>query len=101
MLQQHEIPQWKWEQIMMDFRTHLPKTPCGHDAIWIVVDRLTKSSHFILIRTNYKMEKLVEIYTNEIVARHGVPIAIIADRDSHLLCTIGKDCRKRWELELI
>ncbi|KAD4385309.1 hypothetical protein E3N88_25477 [Mikania micrantha] len=82
LLQQPEIPQWKWEQITMDFITKLPRTSSGHDAIWVIVDRLTKSAHFLPIREDYKMEKLARLYVNEIVARHGVPISIIFDRDS-------------------
>ncbi|GJU95737.1 putative reverse transcriptase domain-containing protein [Tanacetum coccineum] len=66
----------------------LPKSSSGHDTIWVVVDRLTKSAHFLPIREDYKTEKLAKIYTNEIVARHGVPVSIISDRDgrftSHL-----------------
>ncbi|GKB06258.1 putative reverse transcriptase domain-containing protein [Tanacetum coccineum] len=72
----------------MDFVTKLPKSSSGHDTIWVVVDRLTKSAHFLPIREDYKTEKLAKIYTNEIVARHGVPVSIISDRDgrftSHL-----------------
>ncbi|GJT10786.1 putative reverse transcriptase domain-containing protein [Tanacetum coccineum] len=87
-LQQPEIPEWKWEKITMDFVTKLPKSSSGHDTIWVVVDRLTKSAHFLPIREDYKTEKLAKIYTNEIVARHGVPVSIISDRDgrftSHL-----------------
>nr|GFC44963.1 putative reverse transcriptase domain-containing protein [Tanacetum cinerariifolium] len=60
----------------------------GHDAIWVVVDRLTKSAHFLPIREDYKTEKLARIYINKIVARHGIPVSIISDRDgryaSHL-----------------
>ncbi|GJS03488.1 putative reverse transcriptase domain-containing protein [Tanacetum coccineum] len=83
-----EIPEWKWEKITMDFVTKLPKSSSGHDTIWVVVDRLTKSAHFLPIREDYKTEKLAKIYTNEIVARHGVPVSIISDHDgrftSHL-----------------
>ncbi|GJY46651.1 putative reverse transcriptase domain-containing protein [Tanacetum coccineum] len=87
-IRQPEIPEWKWEKITMDFVTKLPKSSSGHDTIWVVVDRLTKSAHFLPIREDYKTEKLAKIYTNEIVARHGVPVSIISDRDgrftSHL-----------------
>jgi hypothetical protein len=82
LLQQQELPQWKWERITMDFITKLPKTPSGHDAIWVIVDRLTKLAHFIPIKETYKMEKLAIIYIKEIVSRHGVPVSIISDRDS-------------------
>ncbi|GJS12341.1 putative reverse transcriptase domain-containing protein [Tanacetum coccineum] len=74
---------WKWERITMDFVTKLPKTSTGHDAIWVIVDRLTKSAHFIPIRATDSMETLTRLYIKEIVTRHGVPISIISDRDSH------------------
>ncbi|GKC18677.1 putative reverse transcriptase domain-containing protein [Tanacetum coccineum] len=76
------IPVWKWEGIAMDFVTKLPRTSYGHDTIWVIVDRLTKSAYFLHMREDYKMERLARLYLNEIVARHGVPISIISDRDS-------------------
>ncbi|GJV31259.1 putative reverse transcriptase domain-containing protein [Tanacetum coccineum] len=66
----------------MDFITKLPKTGNGNDAIWVIVDRLTKSAHFLPIREDFKMDRLARLYLNEILARHGVPISIISDRDS-------------------
>ncbi|KAI3805483.1 hypothetical protein L1987_27905 [Smallanthus sonchifolius] len=82
LLQQPEIPEWKWERITLDFITKLPKTTRGHDAIRVIVDRLTKSAHFLPIREDYKMERLAKLYVDEIVSRHGVPTSIISDRDS-------------------
>ncbi|GKD77402.1 putative reverse transcriptase domain-containing protein [Tanacetum coccineum] len=82
LLQQPEIPVWKWEGIAMDFVTKLPRTSSGHDIIWVIMDRLTKSAHFLPMHEDYKMERLARLYLNEIVARHGVPILIISDRDS-------------------
>ncbi|GKB04810.1 putative reverse transcriptase domain-containing protein [Tanacetum coccineum] len=67
----------------MDFVTKLPKTSNGHDTIWVIVDRLTKSAHFIPTRATDSMETLTRLYIKEIVSRHGVPISIISDRDSH------------------
>ncbi|GJV63383.1 putative reverse transcriptase domain-containing protein [Tanacetum coccineum] len=84
LLQQPEIPEWKWEKITMDLVTKQPKSSSGYDTIWVIMDRLTKSAHFLPIREDYKMEKLARIYINEIVARHGVPVSIISDRDSRL-----------------
>ncbi|GJT14693.1 putative reverse transcriptase domain-containing protein [Tanacetum coccineum] len=81
LLQQPEIPEWKWESITMDFITKLPRTRNRYDAIWVVVDRLTKSAHFLAICEDYSMEKLARLYTDQIVARHGVPVSIISDRD--------------------
>ncbi|GJS70449.1 putative reverse transcriptase domain-containing protein [Tanacetum coccineum] len=83
LLIQPEIPTWKWERIMMDFVTKLPKTSNRHDTIWVIVDRLTKSAHFIPTRETDSMETLTRLYIKEIVSRHGVPISIISDHDSH------------------
>ncbi|GJR76920.1 putative reverse transcriptase domain-containing protein [Tanacetum coccineum] len=66
LLQQPEIPVWKWEGIAMDFVTKLPRTSSGHDTIWVIVDRLTKSAHFLPMREDYKMERLARLYLNEI-----------------------------------
>ena len=82
LLTQPEIPEWKWEMITMDFVTKLPKSPNGYDTIWVIVDRLTKSAHFLPIKENDKMEKLTWTYLKEIVRLHGVPKSIISDRDS-------------------
>jgi hypothetical protein len=81
LLQPLLIPEWKWENISMDFVCGLPRTSKNHDAIWVVVDRLTKSAHFIPIRMNYSLDKLAELYVNEIVRLHGVPVSIVSDRD--------------------
>ncbi|GJW23850.1 reverse transcriptase domain-containing protein [Tanacetum coccineum] len=96
------IPEWKWESITMDFITKLPRTRNGHDAIWFVVDRLTKSAHFLAIRKDYSTEKLARLYTDEIVARHGVPVSIISDHDalftSHLWQTFQKALGMRLDM---
>ncbi|GJU41081.1 ribosomal protein L7Ae/L30e/S12e/Gadd45 [Tanacetum coccineum] len=73
---------WKWERITIDFITKLPKTSNGHDTIWVTVDRLTKSAHFIPTRETDSMETVTRLYIKEIVSRYGVPISIISDRDS-------------------
>ncbi|GJV00243.1 putative reverse transcriptase domain-containing protein [Tanacetum coccineum] len=81
LLQQPEIPEWKWDKITMDFITKLPKTKSGHDTIWVIVDRLTKSAHFMAIREDYSTERLARLYIDEIVAQHGVPVSIILNRE--------------------
>ncbi|GJU25936.1 putative reverse transcriptase domain-containing protein [Tanacetum coccineum] len=70
LLQQPEIPEWKWERIARDFVTKLPRTSSGHDTIWVIMDRLTKSAHFLPMREDYKMDRLARLYLNEIIARH-------------------------------
>ncbi|GKC58628.1 putative reverse transcriptase domain-containing protein, partial [Tanacetum coccineum] len=94
LLQQFKIPEWKWEGIAMDFMTKLPRTSSGHDTIWVIVDRLTKSAHFLPKREDYKMKRLARLYLNEIVARHGVPISIISDRDSRFTSRFWKSMQE-------
>jgi hypothetical protein len=76
-----EVPMWKWDKITMDFVVGLPRTPNGQDAIWVIVDKLTKSAHFLPIKIIDSMDKLVETYVREIVRLHGVPVSIVSDRD--------------------
>ncbi|GKD55217.1 putative reverse transcriptase domain-containing protein [Tanacetum coccineum] len=83
LLVQLEISMWKWERIIMDFITKLSKTSNRHDTIWVIVDRLTKSAHFIPTRETDSMETLTRLYIKEIISRHSMPISIILDRDSH------------------
>ena len=65
----------------MDFVVGLPRTRAGFDAIWVIVDRLTKSAHFLPVRTKFSFDRLAELYINEIVTLHGVPISIVSDQD--------------------
>ena len=74
-----EIPEWKWEHITMDFVTGFPKSRWGHDAIWVVVDRLTKSAHFLPTRMDQPVRKFAEQYVKEIVRLHGAPVSIVSD----------------------
>ncbi|KAF5786109.1 putative nucleotidyltransferase, Ribonuclease H [Helianthus annuus] len=82
LLQQPEIPTWKWEMVTKDFITKLPKTKKGNDTIWVIVDRLTKSAHFLPIKETYSSDMLAQLYVDKIVSLHGVPVAIISDRDT-------------------
>nr|GFB05835.1 retrotransposon protein, putative, Ty3-gypsy subclass [Tanacetum cinerariifolium] len=81
LLQQLEIPKWKWENVTMDFVTGLLRTPSGYDSIWVIVDRLTKSAHFLPKKKTDSIEKLAELYLKEIVCKHGVLVSVISDRD--------------------
>ena len=65
----------------MVFVVRLPLIGRKHDSVWVMVDRFTKSAHFLLVRTNYSLDKLAELYISEIVRLHGIPISIISDRD--------------------
>ena len=70
---------WKWESISMDFIVGLPRTPKGHDSIWVIVDRLTKVAHFIVVRNDYITEKLTYLYVDNILRLHGSPMSIVSD----------------------
>ncbi|GJY57583.1 putative reverse transcriptase domain-containing protein [Tanacetum coccineum] len=94
LLVQPEIPEWKWEKITMDFITKLPKTVNGYDTIWVIVDRLTKSAHFLPMRETDPMEKLMKLYIKEVVTRHGVPVSIISDRDGRFMSLFWKALHK-------
>ena len=79
LLQSIRILEWKWDRITMDFVVGLPLTGRKHHSVWVVVDRLTKSAHFLPMRTDYSLDKLADLYINEIVRLHGIPISIISD----------------------
>ena len=80
-IQPFSIPVWKWDKILTDFVTGLPRTRRQHDAIWVIVDRLTKSAHFLLVSNDDPLDKLAQLYVEEIVRLHGVLISIVSDRD--------------------
>ncbi|GJZ72199.1 putative reverse transcriptase domain-containing protein [Tanacetum coccineum] len=94
LLVQPAIPEWKWDNITMDFITKLPKSSHGFDTIWVIVDRLTKSAHFLPIRENDPLDKLARLYLNRIVARHGIPASIICDRDGRFTSNFWKSFQK-------
>ncbi|XP_073133810.1 uncharacterized protein [Henckelia pumila] len=75
------IPTWKWEDDTMDFVVGFPVSPRRMNSIWVVVDKLTKSAHFIPVRNNFSMNQYTELYIREIVRLHGVPARIVSDRD--------------------
>ena len=81
LLQPIRIPEWKWDRITMDFVVGLPLTRRKHDSVWVIVDRLTKSAHFLPVRTDYSLDKLAELYIKDIVRLHGIPVSIISDED--------------------
>jgi hypothetical protein len=81
-LQPLSIPESKWEDICMDFIVGLPRTSRGHDSIWVIMDRLTKSAHFTPVGTKYKVRKYAELYMSHVVRYHDIPRTIISDRGS-------------------
>ena len=82
LLQPLKIPEWKWEEITVDFIVGLPRTQKGYNSIWVVVDRLTRVAHFIPVNSTYSGARLAELYISRIVCLHGVPKKIISDRGS-------------------
>ncbi|KAD4889132.1 hypothetical protein E3N88_21205 [Mikania micrantha] len=100
-LQPLEIPMWKWEHITMDLITKLPKTRNGYDTIWVIVDRLSKSAHFIPIKETYSSKKMAEIYVKEVVSRHGVPVTIVSDRDTRFTSHFWKNFQEELGTRLL
>ena len=85
------IPQWKWDNITMDFVSGFPLTQQKHDLVWVIVDRLTKSAHFIPVQIDYSMDRLAALYVDEIVRLHGVPLSIVSDRDPRFTSRFWKE----------
>nr|GEY82289.1 reverse transcriptase domain-containing protein [Tanacetum cinerariifolium] len=94
LLVQPEIPRWKWDNITMDFITKLPKMSSGYDTVWVIIDRLTKSVHFLPIRENDPMERLTRLYMKEVVTRHKMPVSIICDRDGRFTSNFWRSFKK-------
>jgi hypothetical protein len=95
-----KIPEWKWEEIGMDFIVGLPHTPAGYDSIWVIVDRLTKVARFIPVRTNYTGAKLADLYMTQIVCLHGVPKKIVSDRRSQFTSRFWKKLHECLDTQL-
>ena len=81
LLQPLTLPEWKWEDIAMDFVVGLPRTTGMYDSVWVVVDRFTKSAHFLPVKVTYSVDQYADLYVKEIVRLHGVPKSIVSDRD--------------------
>ena len=78
----------------MDFVTHLPQTQQKHDAVWVIVDRITKSAHFLVVRMTFSLERFCRLYIQEIVRLHGVPVSIVSDRDPRFTAHFWKSFQK-------
>ena len=87
-LQPLPIPEWKWDKVSMDFITGFPKTQKGNDAIFVVIDRLSKVAHFLPIRESITASQLADLYVSRVVSLHGVPLEI----------NLGKASKMLWEL---
>jgi hypothetical protein len=84
-LQPLSIPTWKWDDISMDFIVGLPLTARKKDSIWVIVDRLTKTAHFIAVHTTYSVQKYAEVHMDQIVRLYGFSKTIISDRGTHFV----------------
>nr|GEV85645.1 putative reverse transcriptase domain-containing protein [Tanacetum cinerariifolium] len=100
LLVQPGIPQWKWDNITIDFFTKLPRTQSGNDTIWVIVDLLTKSAYFLLMRKNDPMDKLARLYLKVVVMRHGIPVSIICDRDPRFASNFQRSFQKAMGTQL-
>jgi hypothetical protein len=84
-LQHLSIPMWKWDDISMDFIVGLPLTARKKNSIWVIIDRLTKTAHFIAVHTTYSVQQYAELYMDQIVRLHGIPKTIISDRETQFV----------------
>ena len=94
------VAEWKWDHVTMDFVSGFPKTYQGKDGEWVVVDRLTKSAHFLAIRTTDSVLTLSKLYVREIVRLHGVPLSIVSDRDARFTSRFWKSLQKALGTDL-
>ena len=101
LLQPLDVAEWKWEHVTMDFVTHLPRMQQRHDAVWVIVDRLTKSAHFLAMRMTFSLERFCRLYIREIVWLHGVPVSIVSDRDPRFTAHFWKSFQKAMGTQLI
>jgi hypothetical protein len=100
-LQSLPIPTWKWEDISMDFVVGLPKTFKGYDSIWVIVDRLTKTSHFLPVKTYYPVITYAHLYIARILSLHGVPKTIVSDRGPQFVSMFWEELHKYLGTKLL
>jgi hypothetical protein len=100
LLQPLKVPEWKREEISMDFIVGLPRTRDGYNSIWVIVDCLTKVAHFILVRTTYTGAKVAELYMSRIVCLHGVPKKIVSDRGTQFTSRFWKKLHESMDTKV-
>ena len=101
LLQPLEVAEWKWEHVTMDFMTHLPWTLQRHDAVWVIMDRLTKSAHFLAVRMAFTLEEFYRLYIREIIRLHGVLVSIVSDMDPRFTTHFWKSFEKAMGTKLM
>jgi hypothetical protein len=100
LLQPLQVPEWTWEEIAMDLVMGLLRTQSGYDSIWVIVDRLTKVSHFIPVKSTYSGPQLVELYMSRIVCLHGVPKKIVSDRGTQFILKFWERLHETLDTQL-
>jgi hypothetical protein len=95
------IPTWKWEDISMDFIVGLPKTVKGFESIWVVIDRLTKTTHFLPVKVKYTVATYAELYIARILSLHGVPKTIVSDRGPQFVSKFWEELHKSLGTKLL
>jgi hypothetical protein len=101
LLQPLSVSDWNWDDISMDFNVGLSLTAHKYNSIWVIVDRLTKSAHFIPVNTNYNIQKYAEIYVAHVLCLHGVPKTIVSDRGSQFVARFWEQLHTSLETQLI
>ena len=94
MMQEFSIPNLKWEKVNMNFVTGLPHSHRQHNLIWVIIDRMTKSAHFLPVHTSYIAENYAKLYIRELVRFYGVPLSIISDRGTQFTSPFWKSFQK-------
>jgi hypothetical protein len=100
-LQSLPVPTWKWDDISMDFIVGLPRTSKGYDSIWDIVDRLTKTTHFLLVKTYYPVFTYAQLYVTRILSLHGVPRTIVSDQGSQFVSKFWEELHKSLGTKLL
>ena len=90
LLQSLEVAERKWEHVMMDFVTHLSRTQWRHDTVWVIVDQLKKSAHFLAVWMTFILKEFSQLYIREIIQLNGVPVFIVSDRDPRFMTHFWK-----------
>ena len=100
LIQPLKVAEWKWKHITMDFVTHFQWTSRKHDAMWVILDRLTKSAHFLVVRMTFTLEEFCKLYIREIVGLHGVPVSIVSDWDPRFTAEFWKSFQRAMGTQL-
>ena len=100
LLQPLGIPKWKWDHVTMDFMTNLPQSPKGNNAIWVIIDQLIKSTHFLPIKMGQQIHALAQLYIEEIVQLHRIPASVVSDRDPRFTSRFWESFHKCMGIQL-